>query len=266
MTAFSLLCVNGPLAKFFQVIWHVVTNSHDENEMITSGSVSKRYEALDLVTTDTSITAELLIHDSDPTVDPNKYYYLEALNDHGRYEYNFELTLKPVTTTSEPDLVDDDDGKGLNVGAIVGLVIAFIFIICAIVILITFLYKQKKCCFKQRKTESQYFTTEQRDNETQNLNVGGVADEARGVAGEERGGARSQGVGPMDESGQYESRDEVDDLVAETERGGVSGEGGGEDVVDHVRGRGQTESKGRQNGVKNPKSYQFAVRDSGSPV
>ena len=120
-----------------------------------------------------------------------KFCYLEVSNELGRFEYNFEFAPRPIPTQPpNPEKKDPGSNNGLGVGAIVGIVIGCVLVVVAIIILMCFLVRQEKCCFAKKSGPKngipEYMSTEQRDNEAQNQQL-------------------------MATSGQYESRDEVDE-------------------------------------------------------
>ena len=94
---------------------------------------------------DTLVTARLTIN---PTTfsDADLHYYLEASNEHGRMEYNFNLALTPPPT--QPPFYDDKssgdgDKNEANVGTIVGIVLGVLLILIAIALCVLYFYKQK---------------------------------------------------------------------------------------------------------------------------
>ena len=116
------------------------------------------------------VTARLRINDA-TVQDTRDYFYLEATNQYGRQEYRFEVTEKRPPSTARPPYDPDEEGgsKGSNVGAIVGAVVGTILILCAVIIVLVFLYKQKKLCFVDKsaadgKAGSTYINVEQREN------------------------------------------------------------------------------------------------------
>jgi hypothetical protein len=94
---------------------------------------------------DTRITARLAIN-SATYEDTSKHYYLEASNEHGRFEYNFNVALTPAPT-KPPYIPGDGDRDGVeseaNVGAIVGGVIGILLLLVAITICAVCLYRRK---------------------------------------------------------------------------------------------------------------------------
>ena len=78
-----------------QVVWHVVRPSSNQSLMMEAGNVHGRYEALDVIVDGTFVTATLLIHQANYE-DVMNYCYLEAMNELGKFDYNFELTPRPI--------------------------------------------------------------------------------------------------------------------------------------------------------------------------
>ena len=66
------------------------------------------------------------------------------MNELGRFEYNFELTPRPIYTTIDNNPDDGDDGDGLSIGAIVGIVVGIILALFALFMVFCFLIKKKE--------------------------------------------------------------------------------------------------------------------------
>jgi hypothetical protein len=171
----SISFLANPAPRDDQVAWHVVRQSSNASEALSAGSASGRFEAEEVTVEGTRVTATLLIHQAS-FEDVLNFCYLEASNTLGRFEYNFALALRPVATP--PPMVeqggDDGDEGGLGIGAIVGISVGCLLLICAVIILLCFLSKQKLLCFAPNNKPSgavasdHYMSDAQRDNQTQN--------------------------------------------------------------------------------------------------
>ncbi len=85
------------------VIWHVVSHASNQSYLIEAGQARERFESRYLEFRGSTVIATLLVHQATYD-DVLSYWYLEASNSLGRFEYQFELQPRPMETEEPDDL------------------------------------------------------------------------------------------------------------------------------------------------------------------